>query len=227
MIAVICAVLTGCACFLATRPRRSASRRLAAGEASTDAKRSGRSRVAVGLGLVALAGVTVTGLSATAISVIIAAIGVAVAIRAARERAHGPRREDLHATALAIDLVAACVESGALLPTAMAAVGGPFADAAPLLARGDYDRAYAVLAATPGLRPVAAVCRRSSQSGAAIGDELRRIAARHRQAANLAARRRSRRAAVWVVLPLGLCFLPAFVLLAVVPVVMGLFPIAH
>jgi tight adherence protein B len=33
-----------------------------------------------------------------------------------------------------------------------------------------------------------------------------------------------RRASVWLVVPLGLCFLPAFVLLAVVPLVIGLVP---
>jgi pilus assembly protein TadC len=35
------------------------------------------------------------------------------------------------------------------------------------------------------------------------------------------------RASVWVVLPLGLCFLPAFVLVGVVPIVMGLLHTLH
>jgi len=34
-------------------------------------------------------------------------------------------------------------------------------------------------------------------------------------------RRRLERAGVWLVLPLGLCFLPAFALVAVVPVVLS------
>jgi hypothetical protein len=39
-----------------------------------------------------------------------------------------------------------------------------------------------------------------------------------------AAQHRVRQASVWLVVPLGLCFLPAFILVAVVPLVVGLLP---
>ncbi|MCW2777557.1 MAG: hypothetical protein JWN17_1282, partial [Frankiales bacterium] len=49
-----------------------------------------------------------------------------------------------------------------------------------------------------------------------------RLAADARAEARSAAEQRARRAGVLAVAPLGLCFLPAFVLLGVVPVVVGL-----
>ncbi|MCU1692975.1 MAG: hypothetical protein JWM64_2066, partial [Frankiales bacterium] len=49
-----------------------------------------------------------------------------------------------------------------------------------------------------------------------------RLAAEARASATARAEQRARRAGVLAVAPLGLCFLPAFVLLGVVPVVVGL-----
>jgi pilus assembly protein TadC len=78
-------------------------------------------------------------------------------------------------------------------------------------ARGqrELDRLADVLtqAATGGTAPAAAVAR--------LAQEARERAAHSARAA-------ARRAGVLVVLPLGLCFLPAFVLLGVVPVVAGI-----
>jgi pilus assembly protein TadC len=53
------------------------------------------------------------------------------------------------------------------------------------------------------------------------------LASRLRSRRRAAAEHRVRQAAVWLVVPLGLCFLPAFVLVAVVPIVIGLFPSLH
>jgi pilus assembly protein TadC len=72
------------------------------------------------------------------------------------------------------------------------------------------------------LAQVARTTVRTTQTGAAAADELRRVAARLRGRRRADVQQRVHRASVWVVVPLGLCFLPAFVLVAVVPVVIGL-----
>lgn len=63
---------------------------------------------------------------------------------------------------------------------------------------------------------------RASDAGTALATTLTRHAGTLRAARRSAAEAAVRRAAVLSVLPVGLCFLPAFVLLAVVPVAGGL-----
>jgi hypothetical protein len=63
---------------------------------------------------------------------------------------------------------------------------------------------------------------RASDGGAPVAAAVARLAADARAAARERDRRAARQAGVRAVLPLGLCFLPAFVLLGVVPVVVGL-----
>lgn len=60
-------------------------------------------------------------------------------------------------------------------------------------------------------------------TGLAPAPLVRRAAAQHRRRAALAATAAARRLAVLLILPTGLCLLPAFVLLGVVPVAIGLF----
>jgi pilus assembly protein TadC len=68
---------------------------------------------------------------------------------------------------------------------------------------------------------------RTTQSGASVADELRRVAARIRSRRHARLQQRVQQASIWVVVPLGLFFLPAFVLLSVVPIVLGLFSGLH
>lgn len=56
------------------------------------------------------------------------------------------------------------------------------------------------------------------RSGASIADGLRRLAGDHRELARRAAEERARRLPVLMLLPLAVCILPAFILVAVVPV---------
>jgi pilus assembly protein TadC len=81
--------------------------------------------------------------------------------------------------------------------------------------------AWASLQPVPGYGPVADSGRRCAASGARLADSLAAVAedlrARH-QAEALA---RAERVGVWSLLPLGLCFLPAFVCLGVLPVILG------
>ena len=107
------------------------------------------------------------------------------------------------------------------------ALPGPAADSLatlpPRIALGvDPVEAWRALEADPGLAPLGRTLARSARTGEPIADALDRLgaelAARARADAEDAARRVGVRAAV----PLGLCLLPAFLLIGIVPVVAGL-----
>ncbi|MCK0093675.1 type II secretion system F family protein [Rhodococcus sp. HNM0563] len=138
--------------------------------------------------------------------------------------------QDPHATAAAFDLFAACLRAG--MPAASAA--GVVAESAPpvlaaALRRG-ADRLK--LGADPAdawsaegdllLEDFARAARRSAKSGAPLSDIVSELAVRHRSDAEDEAAGAIERAGVLVSGPLGLCFLPAFVCLGIVPVVIGL-----
>jgi pilus assembly protein TadC len=106
------------------------------------------------------------------------------------------------------------------------AVGGPLGDRLDLVARqlalgAPAAEAWRGLAAVADATPLARAAIRADQSGAALAGACGRLAADLRAGDDAAAEAAARRAGVLVVLPLGCCFLPAFVLLGVVPVVMG------
>ena len=66
------------------------------------------------------------------------------------------------------------------------------------------------------------LARRSSASGIALAEAVAALAAQCRQDAAHMASATAERAGVLIAGPLGLCFLPAFVCLGIVPVVAGL-----
>ena len=146
--------------------------------------------------------------------------------RHSREAAGRVRR----AAPLAFDLLATCVDVGLALPTALrvvaASVGEPLAHplvtAAAGLERGLTVEEASVSLTAGGLGDLAATLLAAETGGPGLGPSLRSIAAEERAAAGAAARASAKRAGVWAVGPLTLCFLPAFVLVGVVPVVVGL-----
>nr|WP_253763776.1 type II secretion system F family protein [Hamadaea flava] len=81
--------------------------------------------------------------------------------------------------------------------------------------------AWRHLADLDGAQRLITAAIRSAGSGAALAATLRRIAGDLRAAEADRAEARARRAAVLLVLPLGLCFLPAFVLAGLAPVVIA------
>jgi pilus assembly protein TadC len=83
------------------------------------------------------------------------------------------------------------------------------------------ERAWAYVADLPGGDRLARAAVRSADSGAALATALTRLADEMRSTRAAAADAAARRAGVLVVLPLGLCFLPAFLLAGVVPVVIA------
>ncbi|GHE07221.1 membrane protein [Streptomyces alanosinicus] len=153
-----------------------------------------------------------------------------------RQRAAGPAEPVDTATAarqlpLAADLLAACVAAGAGPVIAAQAVGealdGPVGQA---LARGSAEvrlggepaDAWRRLAALPGAGALARLLERADESGLPAADPAARLASDARAQWARTATARARRAAVLISAPVGLCFLPAFIAVGVLPVVIGL-----
>jgi Flp pilus assembly protein TadB len=129
------------------------------------------------------------------------------------------------------DLLAACLRGGLPVPAAVRAIATdvpePAAEAlrhtAELLALGaDPVAAWAPALAEPSTAELARGARRSARSGAALAAVAEGLAAAVRSGADDLAEAKAQRAAVAVTGPLGLCFLPAFLCIGVVPVVIGL-----
>ncbi|GHF27394.1 hypothetical protein GCM10018790_00840 [Kitasatospora xanthocidica] len=133
---------------------------------------------------------------------------------------------------LSAELLAACLGAAALPSEAVVAVGrsvdapmGPRLAAlgAELALGAPPELCWSRLGERhPALAPLARCMARASLGGAPVAGPLTELAQGQRTAAARAAHVRVRRAAVLATAPLGLCFLPAFVLIGVVPVVIGL-----
>ena len=117
---------------------------------------------------------------------------------------------------------AAAGATAAFAPPALAAL---LRRAADLLALGsDPDIAWQADGVDPGAdcAGLARLARRSASSGSALADGVAELAEQQRTDAGLGAVSAAERAGVLIAGPLGLCFLPAFVCLGIVPVVAGL-----
>ncbi|WP_280434409.1 type II secretion system F family protein [Nocardia carnea] len=147
--------------------------------------------------------------------------------------ARGPA--DPVATATLFDLLAACLRAGlptdaavrAVVPTCPVRLAAPLQHAADLLAMGaDPATAWAPVvpeaAAAPEFEALARLARRSARSGSSLAAAVSELAEEHRALVEEAATARAERAGVLIGGPLGLCFLPAFVCLGIVPVIVGL-----
>ncbi|MFD5518848.1 type II secretion system F family protein [Streptomyces sp. NPDC127066] len=132
---------------------------------------------------------------------------------------------------LAADLVGACIAAGAS-PVAAAqavgeALGGPVGErlargAAEVRLGGEPVDAWRRLASLPGAQGLARLLERAGESGVPAAVPVGRLAAEARAGCARTATARARRAAVMVTAPVGLCFLPAFLAIGVLPVVIGL-----
>jgi pilus assembly protein TadC len=132
---------------------------------------------------------------------------------------------------LAADLLAACIAAGAGPVVAAHAVGealgGPVGQA---LARGAAEvrlggapaDAWRSLALLPGAGALARLLERADESGLPAAGPVARLASDARAEWARTATARARRAAVLISAPVGLCFLPAFIAVGVLPVVIGL-----
>ena len=167
-------------------------------------------------------------------AVVGALLGVGAWIGLGRVEAPGVRlaraavRADLPHLVL---LLAATVRGGAApesgLDLACGALPGPAADRlADLRARlalgVDPAAAWAALAADPELAPLGRCLSRAHDSGASVVDAIERLATELARDRRAAAEDRARTVGVRAAIPLGLCLLPAFLVLGIVPVVAGL-----
>lgn len=141
------------------------------------------------------------------------------------------------AVASCLDVLAVCLRAG-MAVSAAAAAAAPSAPpqlarvlrrAADLLALGaDPAVAWAIPSDQPArpddthIEALLRLARRSASSGAALAGGVAELADQSRHDAAHAASAAAERAGVLIAGPLGLCFLPAFVCLGIVPVVAGL-----
>jgi pilus assembly protein TadC len=129
---------------------------------------------------------------------------------------------------LAANLLSTSVRAGAPADRAASAVGeeigGPLGDRLVRVGRGlrlgsTPARAWDQLSDVPGAGRLIAVATHSAERGVGLATAFDRVADDLRAAREAAGEAAARRAGVLIMLPLGLCFLPAFVLAAVVPTV--------
>lgn len=150
-----------------------------------------------------------------------------------RRRSTPAPTDDPLAAASSLDVLAACLRSGMAVPTAASATAPSappslavaLSRAADLLALG-ADPATAWTNATGSddrtVDALLRLARRSAASGAALAQGVAELADQSRHAAAASATASAERASVLIAGPLGLCYLPAFVCLGIVPVVAGL-----
>ncbi|GAB3067763.1 type II secretion system F family protein [Micromonospora schwarzwaldensis] len=188
-------------------------------------------RIRLGAGLTAVAVAVVAGGWGGLLTGLLAGVAADRLLRRIEPRAVRERR--LRETAdlpLAADLLAAALRAGAPVDGSALAVaealGGPLADRLGRVGRtlglgGTAIEAWAHLRPVSGAESLVAAAVRSSNSGAALAGALTRLADDLRAQRSTAAEAAARRAGVLIVLPLGLCFLPAFILAGLVPVIVA------
>ncbi|MER7128869.1 type II secretion system F family protein [Streptosporangium saharense] len=170
-----------------------------------------------------------------AAGLVVGVIGFAVALETTRSREPSWLRQERDRLAtdlpLAADLMVACLRAGQPIAGAVdataKAVGGPLGDrlawvGGQLRLGAAPEDAWQALSSEGPLAPLARTMGRAALSGAPVADILTRLADDARQEACACASAAARRVGVLAVAPLGLCFLPAFVCLGIVPVVAGL-----
>jgi pilus assembly protein TadC len=206
--------------------------------AGTPARRPHASAPTLERGPVSLAAAVALGLAVALVvegpAGLVAGVAVAggsgLALRRLVTRARRPDPLRPRDAALLGELIAACVDGGAPLTSALRQVaaslptptGAALASATRLLDVGtDPATALADLLADPATARLARGVLRALESGAAPGPVLRAAAAGQRDTQRSARIARARGIGSRAALPVGLCFLPAFVLVAVVPVVVG------
>lgn len=156
-----------------------------------------------------------------------------VATGSSAATASSPKDSDGLAVATTFDVFAACLASGmavsaaaaAAVPSAPDGLARVLSRAADMLALGaDPVAAWS----NPDLRlegngeALLRLARRSASSGAALAQGVAHLADQSRHDAAATADASAQRASVLIAGPLGLCYLPAFVCLGIVPIVAGL-----
>lgn len=152
-------------------------------------------------------------------------------IRAAELPSARRRREELTAALPAVvDLIAAGLAAGAPPDRALVQVGrawgGAVADDLGVLGRrlalgADPGEVWQDLAHDPHWAPLGRALARATQSGVSLGPALRQLAGDLRRTQRAEAEGRARSVSTRAAAPLGLCMLPAFVLIGVIPMIVA------
>jgi pilus assembly protein TadC len=185
---------------------------------------------AVGLGLaVAL---VVGGLIGVAVGTTIGVAAIRLIPRLESAATRRRRHERAAELPLTLDLLGVCLRAGmpmvAALETVAEALPGAFSEDLRVVAGlqrlgAAPPAAWADLISDADLAPVGRAVVRSAESGSRLAAAFDRLAADRRSALASAGLSRARSAGVLAMAPLGLCFLPAFVCLGIVPIVLSLF----
>ena len=159
------------------------------------------------------------------------AFGLPIALNRLEPAAARRRRARIAADLpLTVDLLAACLRAGrppqAAVATVANAIGGPLSDlltgVGHRLSLGmDPIDAWSDLLTEPACATLARAVRRALRSGAPLARSLEHLADDARQSRRWTVEEHARAVESRAVVPLGLCFLPAFVLLGVLPTVAG------
>lgn len=188
-----------------------------------------RQRVLIGLAAGLAAGLLIAGDAAPV-------AGLAVAVCTTIALGWLPREDPAQHTLRrelpdALDLISVCVEAGAPTVLAIDVVAGvsPQGTAdlletvsARLRIGTPATQAWAVLAEHPVWGGVARDLARSARSGTSVASALRVHADEARRRRHELAITRARAVGVKSVMPLMLCFLPAFIAVGVIPIIAGL-----
>lgn len=188
---------------------------------------SGAAALGVGAGVALVVG--------SGIGLVLGVVAVPVAFRwlvrlepvAARRRREQLERD----LPLLVDLLAACLRAGQAPGSALSAVSaslepGPLrAEVALVVARlrlgGDPLGTWRALGAHPQLGPLGRTVARALDGGASVADAMGDLAEDLRRSRRADVQARARSVGARAAAPLGLCLLPAFVLVGIVPVVAG------
>jgi Flp pilus assembly protein TadB len=180
----------------------------------------------VGLGLLiwALTGAVPAG-------VLAAGVGLGLPLVLRRLAAQPAHADDPAELATAWAGLAVCLQAGLPVAAAVAAAAEPLDGTSGTTLRrvagllelgGDAAQAWQAAQDDPATAAFARTAARSAATGAALARTARVESTRVREALTDAAEARAQRAGVLIAAPLGLCFLPAFLVLGVAPVVIGL-----
>lgn len=183
--------------------------------------------VVAGVGAVALLGWIVGGLAAVPVALVARRLVRGLESAAVRR----VREQEAAALPRAVDLLVAVLHAGrppaAAFALAGEAVGGPLGErlgrvAALITASGDSAQVWRDLSDDPAISAVARALRRAEEAGVSAVGVLGHVADDLRRTRVAELRRRAAMVGPASAAPLGLCFLPAFFLVGIVPTVIGL-----
>ncbi|HEV8056758.1 MAG TPA: type II secretion system F family protein [Nocardioidaceae bacterium] len=182
----------------------------------------------VGLGVLLLVDGPLGVVAGAVVAVALARLLARLEPRAVRQR----RERVVHDLPIAVDLLASCLLVGRqpseALRAVASAIGGPLAHDLGVLATrlrlgSDPVTVWREVSVTEPLGPLGRAMARSLETGAPLADGLTRLADDLRRTHRAAVEQRARSVGVRAAAPLGLCFLPAFVLIGIVPTIVGAF----